>query len=186
MVELPEFDRLTGPSAWNLSDLVERELADPVGMRVGIHRRLAGLSLSRTVPVLAGFGVGRHRTTGCAKPVFNSTRVVVPTRSPLMIPSSDSTTGFGLFAVVDPSTDRFLHAGLYPTRTTAVTEVFPTELERTIPSTKRCSSPVQPRGCVRPSTALDWRICTRRAATATRSTVSPRGKTTDLCVGKHV
>ncbi len=97
-------------------------------MSLGIQLHLAGLSLSDTVSVLAGLGVDRCRSTvhnwiqkADLQPTEgqNPKYVVV---DETVIRVNDQR--YWLFAAVDPDTNRLLHVRLFPTRTSALTEMF--------------------------------------------------------------
>lgn len=93
---------------------MDREVTSKSAMKLGIQLYLAGLSLADTVSVLAGMGIERCRTT-----VHN------------WIQKADLQPSGGCspnHVAVDPDTNRLLHMRLFPTRTTALTEIFLAEL----------------------------------------------------------
>ena len=101
-------------------------------MGLSIQLYLRGLSLSNTVstpenPV--SNGSGRRSITGCTKPVYsrqmaNSRITLRSTKT--VIPLTDLC--YWLYAAVDPETNGFRHARLYPTRTAAPAEMFLSKL----------------------------------------------------------
>jgi len=101
-------------------------------MKLGIRLHLAGLSLSDTVSILESLGVNCHRSTvhrwvqkadlqptGGAEPNH-----VAVDETVIQL----NTERYWLYAAVDPDTNRLLHVRLYPTRTTAITSIFLSEL----------------------------------------------------------
>jgi len=129
---MQETRRLIGGSDFPQLEFVEREATPEPAMKLGIQLHLAGLSLSDTVSVLGGLGVDRCRTT-----VHNWIQKagLQPEngRDPDHVAIDETVVQvndqrFWLYAAVDPATNRLLHVELYPTRTTAVTEMFLAEL----------------------------------------------------------
>ena len=111
---------------------VEREATPEPAMKLGIQLHAAGLSLSDTVSVLAGLGVDRCRST-----VHNWVQKagLQPTsgKSPNHVAVDETVIQlnnqrFWLYAAVDPETNEFLHARLFPTRTIVLTKQFLAEL----------------------------------------------------------
>jgi len=129
---MPETRRLTGCSDWPELGFVEREATPESAMKLGVQLQLAELSLSNTVSVLASLGVERCRST-----VHNWIQKadLQPTerQNPNYVAVDETVIRvnnqlYWLFAVVDPDTSRLLHVRLFPTRTSALTEMFLTEL----------------------------------------------------------
>ncbi|GCF15396.1 hypothetical protein Harman_33310 [Haloarcula mannanilytica] len=58
---MAEIARLNGHRDWIDLDFVERERTPEHAMKLGIQAHVAGLSLSKTVELLAGLGVQRSR-----------------------------------------------------------------------------------------------------------------------------
>ena len=113
-------------------DCTEREATPESAMKLGIQLHLAGLSLSDTVSVLESLGVQRCRTTvhnwiqkADLQPAngYDPDHVAV---DETVIQVNDQR--FRLYAAVDPATNRLLHVRLYPTRTTALSQMFLQEL----------------------------------------------------------
>ncbi|WP_135807432.1 IS6 family transposase [Halorussus marinus] len=130
---MPEIDRLNGASDSIELEFMEREATPEPLMKLSIHLHAAGLSLSDTVSVLEQFGVKRCRSTihnwvqkADLQPTDgkNPNHVVV---DETVIQLNDQR--YWLYAAVDPQTNEFLHAKLYPTRTIVVTKQFLTELQ---------------------------------------------------------
>jgi transposase-like protein len=129
---MPEFSRLNGSSSGVQLDFVEREATPRELMRLSIQLHLSGLSLSDTVSILERFGVERARSTihnWVQKANLQPTMGSQPDHVALdetVIQLDDQR--YWLYAAVDPGTNEFLHIKLYPTRTTALTEMFMKEL----------------------------------------------------------
>ena len=128
-----ETDRLNRGSDWIDLEFLERERTPQQAMKLGIQLHVAGLSLSDTVSVLAELGVERHRTTvhnWVQKADLQPADGCDPDHVALdetVIRINDHQ--YWLYAAVDPDTNRLLHLRLYPTRTTAVTRMFLSELK---------------------------------------------------------
>ncbi|USZ67467.1 IS6 family transposase [Halorussus salilacus] len=130
---MPEFSRLNECSDCIELDFVEREATPEPLMKLSIHLHAAGLSLSDTVSVLEKFGVERCRSTihnWVQKADLQPTDGKNPNHVAVdetVIQLNDQR--YWLYAAVDPETNEFLHAKLYPTRTIVVTKQFLTELQ---------------------------------------------------------
>jgi len=129
---MAELDRLIGDSDFPELEFVEREATPEPAMQLGIQLHLAGLSLSDTVSVLAGLGVDRCRTT-VHNWIQKADLQPAEGRSPDHVAVDETVIQingqrFWLYAAVDPTTNRLLHVALYPTRTTAISEMFLKEL----------------------------------------------------------
>ena len=107
---------------------------------VGIQLHLAGLSLSNTKQYLERLGVERSRTA-----IHNWVQKtdVQPTSdtAPDHIAADETVIQVNderrwLYAAVDPETNEFLHARLFPTRTTQLTVLFLRELQQIVPVTQ--------------------------------------------------
>ena len=129
---MQESTRLIEGSDFPQLEFVEREATPEGAMKLGIQLHLAGLSLSDTVSVLAGLGVDRCRTTvhnwiqkADLQPTGGQNPDHVAVDETVIQVNSQR---FWLYAAVDPATNRLLHVALYPTRTTAITEMFLSEL----------------------------------------------------------
>lgn len=129
---MTETARLNGFSDWIDLDFIDRERTSRRLMQLGIELHLAGLSLAETTSVLERFGVDRCRST-----VHNWVRKsdLQPTNGarPEEVAVDETTIQvndqrYWLLAAVDPASNRFLHVRLFPTRTTAITELFLDEL----------------------------------------------------------
>ena len=129
---MAEIDRLSGGNEWIGLEFVDRERTSRRLMQLGIELHLAGLSLAETISVLERFGVDRCRST-----VHNWVRKsdLQPANGaqPEQVAIDESAIQvndqrYWLLAAVDPSSNRFLHVRLFPTRTTAITELFLDEL----------------------------------------------------------
>ena len=129
---MPETSRLTECSDFPELGFVEREATPESAMKLGIQLHLAGLSLSDTISVLDGLGVERCRTT-----VHNWVQKadLQPTegRPPNHVAVDETVIRvndqrYWLYAAVDPDTNHLLHVRLFPTRTTALTEMFLADL----------------------------------------------------------
>lgn len=112
---------------------MEREANPPPPMELGIQLHLAGLSLSKATSPLETHGLNRCRST-----VHNWVQKadVEPQsgRAPERIAVDETVIQIDderhwLFAAIDPETDRFLHVGLFPTRTLVSSEHFVSQLE---------------------------------------------------------
>ncbi len=129
---MPETSRLTEWSDFPELEFVEREATPESAMKLGIPLHLAGLSLADTVSVLRGLGVGHCRPTvhnwiqkASLQPAegHNPDYVAV---DETVIRVNDQ--NYWLFATVDPDSNRLLHVRLFPTKTSALTEMFLSEL----------------------------------------------------------
>lgn len=130
---MAEIARLNHPSDGIQLDFVERVHTPKNLMRLAIDVHLGGLSLSQTVLLLECLGVDRARSTihywvkqadlepadGCSPNQVALDETVIKVNG----------ERFWLFAAVDPSSNRILHIRLFPTRTTAITKIFLSELE---------------------------------------------------------
>jgi len=136
---MPETNRLTYCSDWPELGFVEREATTESAMKLGIQLHLAGLSLSDTVSVLASRGVER-----CRSAVYNwvqkadlqpaeghDPNYVVVDETVIQVNSQR----YWLFVAVDPDTDRLLHVRLFPTRTSALSEISSRNSTRNVSST---------------------------------------------------
>lgn len=131
---LAEIARLDGGSDAIELGFVEREATPEPAKRLGIRFHLAGLSLSNTVLLLDWLGVGRARSTihnwvqkadltpagGCNPEQVALDETIVKVEG----------ERFWSYAVVDPATNRILHARLYPTRNLVLTKKFLRELDQ--------------------------------------------------------
>ncbi|WP_135807068.1 IS6 family transposase [Halorussus marinus] len=130
---MPEIDRLNGASDSIELEFMEREATPEPLMKLSIHLHAARLSLSDTVSVLEQFGVKRCRSTihnWVQKADLQPTDGKNPNHVAVdetVIQLNDQR--YWLYAAVDPQTNKFLHAKLYPTRTIVVTKQFLTELQ---------------------------------------------------------
>ena len=126
------FDRLSSDSGCIELEFLEREATPEPAMKLGIRLHLAGLSLSDTVSILEMLGVDRHRSTvhrWVQKADLQPTDGADPNHVAVdetVIQLNDER--YWLYAAVDPDTNRLLHVRLYPTRNTAITSMFLSEL----------------------------------------------------------
>jgi putative transposase len=129
---MPEIARLNGDIDCFELGFVEREATPEPAMTLGIRLHLAGLSLSNTISILERLGVERCRSTvhnwvqkADLQPLdgVNPDHVAV---DETVIQLDDER--YWLYAAVDPATNRLLHVRLFPTRTTALTSMFLSEL----------------------------------------------------------
>ncbi|WP_049986586.1 DDE-type integrase/transposase/recombinase [Halobellus rufus] len=125
---MQEPNRLIECSDFPELEFVEREATPEPAMKLGIQLHLSGLSLSDTDSVLESVGAERGRTA-----VHNWVQKagLQPTdgQNPDYVAVDETVIRvnnqrYWLFAAVDPDTDRLLHVRLFPTRTTALTEMF--------------------------------------------------------------
>jgi len=129
---MPESTNLIDSSADVQLGFVEREATPRELMRLSIQLHLRGLSLADTVRVLENFGVHRARSTvhnWVQKAELQPRSGKSPDHVALdetVIQLTDQR--YWLYAAVDPETNEFLHVRLFPTRNTAVTEIFLAEL----------------------------------------------------------
>lgn len=130
---MPEFDRLSESSTEIQLDFVERESTPRELMRLRIQLHLAELSLSDTVFALEIFSVNRMRSTihnWVQKADLQPTTGKQPDHVAVDETVIQLTDGrYWLYAAVDPETNEYRHVRHYPTRTTALTEMFLRELE---------------------------------------------------------
>ncbi|OVE82841.1 IS6 family transposase [Natronolimnobius baerhuensis] len=124
--------RLSGRSDWIELDFVERERTPRQLMKLGIRLHLAGLSPSNTVRELEKFGVERSRKAvhdwvqkADLQPASNASPDHVALDKTVIRINGQQ---FWLYAAVDPDTNDFLHARLFTTTTTALTQRFLQEL----------------------------------------------------------
>jgi putative transposase len=129
---MAEITRLSGCSDWIDLEFVERQRTPPQLMKIGIRLHLAGLSLSNTVRELEKFGVQRSRKAvhdwvqkANLQPADGATPNHVALDETVIRVNGEQ---YWLYAAVDPDTNRFLHIRLFPTYTTALTEIFLREL----------------------------------------------------------
>lgn len=129
---MAEIDRLSGASDWIELEFVEKEEPSRELMGYGIELHLAGLSLAETTSVLENFGIDRCRSTvhdwvrkADLQPA-NGARPDHVAVDETVIQANDQR--YWLLAAVDPATNRSLHVRLFPTRTTAVTKLFLSDL----------------------------------------------------------
>ncbi|ELZ33143.1 IS6 family transposase [Halorubrum tebenquichense] len=129
---MPEIARLNGGSDCFELDFVEREATPEPAMKLGIRLHLAGLSLSDTVSILDRLGVDRCRTTvhnWVQKADLQPRRGANPDHVAVdetVIQLNDRR--YWLYAAVDPATNRLLHIKLSPTRNSAISSMFLSEL----------------------------------------------------------
>ena len=125
---MPEIERLSGSTDWIDLEFVQRERTPERIIEVGIQLHLAGLSLSNTKQYLERLGVERSRTAihnWVQKTDVQSTSDTAPDHiaiDEMVIQVNDERRW--LYAAVDPETNEFLHARLFPTRTTQLTVLF--------------------------------------------------------------
>ena len=137
---MPEIDRLSGSTDWIDVEFVQRERTPERIIEVGIQLHLAGLSLSNTKQYLEKLGVERSRTAihnWVQKTDVQPTSDTAPNHIAVdetVIQVNDER--HWLYAAVDPETDEFLHARLFPMRTTQLTVMFLRELQQIVPVTQ--------------------------------------------------
>ncbi|WP_136591665.1 IS6 family transposase [Salinigranum halophilum] len=124
--------RLSGCSDWINLEFVERQRTPPQLMKLGIRLHLAGLSLSNTVRELERFGVQRSRKAvhdwvqkANLQPVDGASPNHVALDETVIRVNDEQ---YWLYAAVDPDTNKIHHIRLFPTYTTALTEIFLREL----------------------------------------------------------
>jgi len=129
---MAEITRLSGCSDWIDLEFVERQRTPPQLMKLGIRLHLAGLSLSNTVRELERFGVQRSRKAvhdwvqkANLQPADGASLNHVALDETVIRVNDEQ---YWLYAAVDPDTKRVLHIRLFPTYTTALTEIFLREL----------------------------------------------------------
>ena len=129
---VPKTARLTERTDWRDVEFVERERTPREISETGIRHRLAGLSLSNTVILPDGLGVGRSRTAVHSRvqkadlqPAGGDSpgRVAVD-RKVIRITDKQH----WLYAAIDPETNRIRHSRLFPTYTIPIAREFLTEL----------------------------------------------------------
>jgi len=135
-----EIDRLSDSTDWIDLDFVERERTPEWIIKVGIQLHLAGLSLSNTKQYIEKLGVERSRTA-IHNWVQNANLQPTSDTAPDHIAVDETVIQVNderrwLYAAVDPETNEFLHARLFPTRTTQLTMLFLQELQQIVPVTQ--------------------------------------------------
>jgi transposase-like protein len=130
---MAEINRLNGDSDWIGVDFIQKEETPRQLMQYGIELHLASLSLAETTSFFDIFGIDRCRST-----VHNWVRTTDFTPADGARPDHvavDETViqvndqRYWSFAAVDPDTNIFLHVRLFPTRTTAIAEIFLSDLQ---------------------------------------------------------
>lgn len=129
---MPEISRLVGRSGWIDMEFVERERTPEPAMKLGIQSHLAGLSLSNTVSLLADLGVERSRKA-VHDWVQKADRQPTEGQSPNHVALDETvirinSQQYWLYAACNPQTNHLLHVRLFPTTTTAATQLFRREL----------------------------------------------------------
>jgi putative transposase len=129
---MTKFDRLTRSSAWIDLGFVERERTPRPAIEVGIHLHLAGLSLSNTKRELEKLGVERSRTAihnwvqkAELQPTSDTTPNQIAVDASVIRVNGQQCW---LYAAVNSATNEFLHARLFPARTTQFSLLFFREL----------------------------------------------------------
>lgn len=129
---MAKITRLSGRGDWIELDFVERERTPRQLMKLGIRLHPAGLSLSNTVRELEKFGVERSRKAvhdwvqkADLQPASNASPDHVALDETVIRINGQQ---FWLYAAVDPDTNDILHARLFTTTTTALTQRFLREL----------------------------------------------------------
>ena len=135
-----EIDRLSDSTDWIDLDFVERERTPEWIIKVGIQLHLADLSLSNTKQYIEKLGVERSRTA-IHNWVQNANLQPTSDTAPDHIAVDETVIQVNderhwLYAAVDPETNEFLHARLFPTRTTQFTILFLRELQQIVPVTQ--------------------------------------------------
>ena len=135
-----EIDRLSDSTDWIDLDFVERERTPEWIIKVGIQVHLAGLSLSNTKQYIEKLGVERSRTA-IHNWVQNANLQPTSDTAPDHIAIDETVIQVNdeqrwLYTAVDPETNEFLHARLFPTRTTQLTILFLQELQQIVPVTQ--------------------------------------------------
>ena len=120
-----EIDRLSDSTDWIDLDFVERGRTSERIIKVGIQLHLAGLSLSNTKQYIEKLSVKRSRTA-IHNWVQNANLQPTSNAAPDHIAVDETVIQVNderrwLYAAVDPETNEFLHARLFPTRTTQLT-----------------------------------------------------------------
>ncbi|NLV05066.1 IS6 family transposase, partial [Haloarcula rubripromontorii] len=131
---MPEIARLSGSRDWIDLDFVERERTPEPAMALGIQSHVAGLSLSNTVELLDSLGVQRSRKA-IHDWVQKADLQPESGKSPNQIALDETVIRinnqqFWLYAAADPQSNELLHVRLFPTTTTALTEIFLRELRQ--------------------------------------------------------
>jgi len=129
---MAEITRLSGNNDWIDLDFVERERTPESAMKLGIQLHLARLSLSNTISALDSLGIKRSRKAvhdwvqkADLQPVSGKAPNPVAVDETVIRINDQQ---FWLYAVADPQTNELLHLQLFPTTTTALTEIFLNEL----------------------------------------------------------
>ena len=135
-----EIDRLSDSTDWIDLDFVERERTPEWIIEVGTQLHLAGLSLSNTKQYIEKLGVERSRTA-IHNWVQNANLQPTSDMAPDHIAVDETVIQVNderrwLYAAIDPETNEFLHARLFPTRTTQLTILFLQELQQIVPVTQ--------------------------------------------------
>ena len=135
-----EIDRLSDSTDWIDLDFVERERTPERTIKVDNQLHLADLSILNTKQYLERVGVERSRTAThnwVQNADLRPTSDAVPNHIAVdetVIQVNDERRW--LYAAVDPETNEFSHARLFPTRTTQLTVLFLRELQQTVPVTQ--------------------------------------------------
>jgi len=129
---MPEISSLSGGNDWIGLEFVERQRTPEFAMRLGIQIHLAGISLSNTVSILEKLGVERSRTA-VHDWVHKTDLQPESGASPNHVALDETVIRvngqkYWLYAAVDPETNEFLHIRLFSTYTSALTEIFLSEL----------------------------------------------------------
>ena len=137
---MPEIDRRSGSTDWIDVEFVQRELTPERIIEVGIQLHLAGLSLSNTKQYLERLGVERSRTAihswvqeADVQPTSDTVSDRIAVDETVIRVNGERSW---LYAAVDPETNEFLHARLFPTRTMQLTVLFSRELQQIVPVTQ--------------------------------------------------
>jgi len=131
---MPEIARLTGHSEWIDLGFVERERTPEPAMALGIQSYVSGLWLSNTVELLVTLGVERSRKAvhdwvqkaELQPESGHSPNQVVLDETVIRINDQQ----FWLYTAGTPQTNDLLHVRLFPTTTTAASEIFFSELQQ--------------------------------------------------------
>ena len=131
---MAEITRLSGCSEWIDLDFVERERTPRRLMELGIRLHLAGLSLSNTIKELEKFGVQRSRKA-VHDWVHKADLQPVSGASPNQVAVDETVIRvnglrYWLYAAANPETNELLHVRLFSTTTSALTELFLSELRQ--------------------------------------------------------
>ena len=125
---MPENTRLSGSIAQFDLDFVEREATPRLLMKLSIQLRLAGISLSNTVPILEIFGVQRARST-VHNWVHKADLQPTDGHDPNHVAVDETVIRlddeqYWLYAAVDPETNKLLHTQLEPTTNSVLAQQF--------------------------------------------------------------